>query len=139
MSDTEFKIGANDYRAGRLSARQQFDVARRLSFVLTMLGAEKTAEFKATPENFARIILVTAGQVPQADMDAALTLCLSTVKRKIPGDIGWAPLTAPGGALMMDIDMPELLEIVWRVVSAHRMVDFLSGNDQTSARPKTLA
>lgn len=138
MTDTEFAIGAHHYRAGRLNARQQFDVARRLGYVLTMLGAEKNAEFKPTPENFARIILVTAGQVPQPDMDMALNICLGVVKRKIPGDLGWAAIATPAGAMMFDdIDMPAMLEMVWRVVSAHRMVDFLSVSGRSSGEPKS--
>lgn len=138
MTDTEFQIGPHNYRAGRLNARQQFDVARRLSYVLTMLGAEKSPEFKPTPENFARIILVTSGSIPQADVDAALNICLGVVKRKLPNDQGWAAIVASNGAMMHeDIDMATMLEIVWHVVSAHRMVDFLSASARDSAAPKT--
>lgn len=137
MTD-EFSIGAHHYRVGRLDARKQFDIARRLGYVLTMLGAEKNAEFKPTPENFARIILVTAGQVPQADMDTALSICLGVIKRKIPGEQGWAAIATSTGAMMFeDIDMPAMLEMVWRVVSAHRMVDFLSVSGHSSGGPKS--
>jgi hypothetical protein len=135
----EFQIGAHHYLVGRLDARRQFDVARRLGYVLTMLGAEKSAEFKPTPENFARIILVTAGQVPQADMDTALNICLGVVKRKITGDVGWASVTTQKGDALMfdDIDMPIMLQLVWHVVSAHRMVDFLSVSGRSSGEPKS--
>jgi hypothetical protein len=138
LTDTEFTIGAHHYRADRLNARQQFDVARRLSYVLTTLGAEKSPEFKPTPENFARIILVTSGMIPQSDMDAALNICLGAVKRKLHGDLGWGPIVASNGALIHDdIDMATMLELVWHIVSAHRMVDFLSASARASAAPKT--
>jgi hypothetical protein len=134
MADNEFKVGHHTYRAGRLDARKQFDVARRLSYVLVQLGAEKKADFKPSAENFARIILVTTGYIPQADMDAALNICLSVVKRHIPGDIGWAALTASNGALMYeDIGMAEMLQIVWHVISMHRLVDFLAASAQDSS------
>lgn len=138
MSDTEFKIGPHHYQAGRLNARQQFDVARRLSDVLMLLGMERSEEFKRTPENFARVILVSSARVPQADIDAALNICLGIVKRRLPGDQGWAAIVASNGAMMYDdIDMPVMLEIFWHVVSAHRMVDFLSASGRASAAPKT--
>lgn len=143
MTDPEFQIGPHTYRSSRLNARQQFDVARRLGYVLTMLGMEKVAEFKPTPENFARVILVSAGQVPQADMDAALNICLGAIKRRIDGagvaeHQAWSPIITPAGDPRYDdIDMPIMLQLVWHVISAHRMADFLSGSASRSAEPKS--
>ncbi len=134
MSENEFTVGGHRYRADRLNARQQFDIARRLSYTLVQLGAEKKPDFKPTPENFSRIFLVTSGFVPQADMDMALNVCLGVVKRHIPGDIGWASLTAANGSLMYaDIGMAEMLQIVWHVIAAHRLVDFLAVGAQNSS------
>src|ERR1700735_2990271 len=125
MTD-EFQIGAHHYRAGRLNAKDAFHVARRLGYVLTALGIEKGEQFKPTPENFARIILVTSGQVPQADMDFALNTCLGVVKRSMGDHQGWAAIATSTGALMYDdIDMSTMLQIVWHVISAHRLPDFL--------------
>src|SRR5690348_10037426 len=134
MAHDEFKIGEHHYRIGRLNARQQFDVARRLSFVLVQLGGEKNPEFKPTAENFARIILVTTGSVPQSDMDTALNICLSAVTRQMGGDRGYAAVVAGNGAMMFeDIDMSAMLQIVWHVIDQHRLVDFLSAGVRKSA------
>lgn len=140
LSESEFTVGSNQYRAGRLNARQQFDVARRLRDVLMILGMERGPEFKSTPENFARIVLVSSGNVPQADMDIALNICLGVIKRRMPGDQGWVVIITPTGALMFDdIDMPVMLQLVWHVVNAHRMVDFLSVSVLNSSEPKSIA
>jgi hypothetical protein len=136
----EFQIGAHHYRAGRLSAKDAFHVARRLGYVLTALGIEKGDAFKPTSENFARIILVTSGQVPQADMDFALNTCLGVVKRRIGDHQGWAAITTSAGAMMYDdIDMSAMLQIVWHVISAHRLPDFLFESGSGSAGQKIPA
>ncbi len=98
-----------------------------------MLGAEKKPDFKPTSENFARVFLVTSGFVPQSDMDVALNACLSVVTRHVSGDRGWAPVASKDGALMFDdIDMGTMLQIVWHVIAAHRLVDFLAAGAQNS-------
>jgi hypothetical protein len=138
LTDAEFTIGPHTYRAARLNARQQFDVARRLTNVLAMLGAEKSPEFKPTPDNFARAILFSAGSIPQADMDMALGTCLGVVKRRMPGDQGWAPIATSSGSLMYDdMGMPEMLEALWHVLSAHRLPDFLYAGVRASSEAKT--
>lgn len=134
MPSSEFKVASHTYKAARLNARQQFDVARRLSYVLVQLGGEKKPDFKPTAENFARIFLVTSGYVPQSDMDISLNMCLSAVSRNAGGDRGWVSISSSNGALMFDdIGMPEMLEIVWHVIAEHRLVDFLAASARNSS------
>ncbi len=66
-------------------------------------------------------------------MDTALNVCLGVVSRNMGGDRGWAPVVASNGALMFDdIDMGTMLQIVWHVIAAHRLVDFLAAGAQNS-------
>lgn len=136
MTENEFQVGKHTYRAKRLSAKDQFHVARKMSYTLFQLGGDKTEKFVPSPKNFARVICVTTGGLAQSDLDSVLDVCLGVVSRQVSGDRGWAPIQTKGVMMFEDISMPEMLELVWHVIDAHRLVDFLAADPSDSKEHK---
>lgn len=127
----QFSVGGHKYSCGRLNAFDQYDVARRFSPVLVWLGALKKEQEVRDPKAFAQAICAMSASLPRADTDAVLNLCLSVVAREQA--TGFAPMRAESGALMFqDIELAELLEIVWHVLEANRIVDFFAASPSPS-------
>lgn len=127
----DFVIDGIHYRAGRLSAMDAFHVARRFSLAIFML----TQNQSRTPEEYARSIVLTSAQVPQADADFVMAKCLSTVNRQQTGG-AWAPLTTPNGDLMFaDIPLMTLMQILYHVLESNGLVSFFSVPQSPSETP----
>ena len=130
----EFTIGDHGYRAEKLDAFQQWDVARRL---LPVVGgaADLLVRVLKNGGKIESVLSIDVAEaieplakalaaMPDADNRFVLDVCLSKVMRGQSGS--WAPVKAPGGGLMFnDIDMPVMLQLVWRVVE-HNLLSFSS-------------
>lgn len=144
MSSVEFQVGGATYRAEKLSAMQQFHVARRLGTaavnsigdimdLMSKVGGVKEL-LKAGAVEAIPIIakLVTAvGEMTDANSDYVIMTCMSSVSRKEKG--AWARVLSGAGDLMFaDIELPAMLQIVGKVL------EFNFGNffgDLLSASP----
>lgn len=124
----EFEVGGFQYRSERLNAQQCYDVARRFSVVLIMLGGMKGSDAQPDRQSFARALCAVSRPVPQEDSDTAIGICLSAVSRRQPNDVGWQKIREPrsGRLIFEDIDMMSMLEIVWEVMDYHKLPDFFS-------------
>lgn len=130
---TEVQVGENTYQIGRLDARKQFHVARRLAPVLGGLakafGSGKVANIDplAAIEPMGQVIAA----MPDTDVDYVLNACLTACSRKTAA--GWAPVQAPNGALMYgDLDMGTMLQLVFKVLEAN-LAGFFSALPSISA------
>lgn len=150
---SEFTVGGVRYTAGKMSAFDQFHVARKLGPVLLWLGNaslsgltddaapnDKKPVVKLTPERearaFTQALCSMSAPLSRDDSELAVNLCLSTVQRDVGGDKGWASIRAAGGAWMFqDIELPEMLEIVWHVLKANKLPDFFSASPSAAAGP----
>jgi hypothetical protein len=135
----EFEIKSQTYRAGKLSAFQQFHVSRRLAPLLASLGGSLD-EMRADPLSLFAPIAQGIASLPDADADFVLNTCLGTVQRA-QGQ-AWARVMAPGGGLMFeDIGMPEMLQIVGRVLMENfadffaDLPGFAPGNPASDSSP----
>lgn len=133
--ENRFDIGTRSYVLSRLSAFDAGDVARRYAMVLVAAANMKKEDgLETTSADRALLMISLSGRVPQADNDFVLNKCLSTVKVRLPGDAGLAPLLAPTGKLMYeDVSFAELYEIVARVMEFNGLVDFFFTKPATSA------
>lgn len=143
------KVGEHSYQIGTLNAFQCHEIARKYSTVLlTVAELKKARQDEADaraklppdiaelpqrsppgPEEFARVMCTLSRPIPQIDVDMAIRVCLSVVTRQQAGGTGWAPVLAPGGGLMFaDIDMMQMLVLVWHVMEAHKIPDFFSSS-----------
>jgi hypothetical protein len=103
----EFKVGAHNYRADKLDAFQQWDVARRL------LAAFMDAAKKGG--GAAEVFMRAFASMSDADDRVVRHLCLAVVSREDRG--GWQRLvTAEGHLVYNDLAWGDILAIVQNVV-----------------------
>ncbi|WCM21358.1 hypothetical protein NDK50_07895 [Paraburkholderia bryophila] len=125
MNDT-VEVGGHQYRIGRIDARKQFHVARRLAPLLAGLGA---SSFKDGGDGFAKFLgpLTDAlSRMTDEDVDYVLDVCLSVCQRVQANGQG-APVVARGGGLMFDdIDMGQMVQLTVKVIQEN-MQGFFPG------------
>lgn len=115
----EFTINGSDYRSGKLDAKKQFHLARRLGPVLAKLpGVPESEIFAAVAEEIA--------DMSDEQCDYILDTCMAVVKRQ-QGD-AWAPVfNARAGVMQFDdIDMSAMLTIA-RYVIEENLASFFGG------------
>lgn len=115
---SEIQVGQYTYIIGKLNARQQFDVARRLGVVNFILENPVQDKHDDGARWIAAMIMGQMSSIPQADMDFILNTCLSVVTTvRVHGQRPIAIMDARSGLMQFDdIDMTEMLEIVDNVI-----------------------
>jgi hypothetical protein len=127
----EFPVGGHTYHVDPLSSFDQFDIARRVAPIITVLVMQKDREkLKA---GFARAFVSLSSGITRDDGQAILTLCLGKVQRK--DHVGFAPILAAGKMMYEDIDMPRMLELVWHVLDVSKIIDFFDVPASVSQKP----
>jgi hypothetical protein len=133
----EFQVGGKDYKAGKLSLFDQMVVTKRLipamgSFVTPELWdayQASKADQGSLKLNVASIIPSVAdaiGNLKDEDAERIIKTCLKVVVRKNDNTGGvYSPVIFGGNVAFDDITLPQMLEIVWKVVEEH-MGDFFS-------------
>lgn len=125
---SEFELGGHKYRADPLDVFDQFDIARRLAPIVTLLTMQKDREkLKA---GFARAFVSMSSGMSREDGRALLALCLSKVHRSQSGN--YAPVCPAGQVMFDDIDLPRSLELLWEVLARNRIIDFFDEPLSTS-------
>lgn len=118
----EFKHGTKTYRAGKLDAKKQFHVVRRLG---TLLPALSGMGSNASVETALEPLVEAMGKISDADADYILDTCMNVVERKSSAG-GWSPVMASGSLMFEDIDMAGMLTIAWNVL-LHNLSGFFDG------------
>ena len=108
-----FTVGGHEYIVGRLNARQQFDIVRRLG-VLNMLFEDPVlAEHREGARWIGVLLTGQLAQMPQFEMDFILNMSLGIINRIPHG--GGKPVPAfnnqTGLPMFEDIDMTHMLEL----------------------------
>ena len=109
----EFKVGEHTYQSGRLSAMQQFHVARRLAPMLQGIG-QGLRTVEADPVAMFGPIAEALSSMSDVDAEYIVNLCLDACTRQQTG--GWAKVRSQGGIMFPDIQMPQMLQICWHVL-----------------------
>lgn len=131
----EIQLGGNAYSIGRLTAKQQFHVSRRIAPIIpplipVFMKLAKTSGGAAGAMGALTKDLDGFGQVLQpfadalaamndADADYVMDNCLTAVQRQQP--TGWAFVVSPGQKELMfqDMDMAVILPLVVQVIVAN--------------------
>jgi hypothetical protein len=129
----EVQIGQHHYLIGRLNARQQMHIVKRLAPVIqgllpiwTLLQTRQRDE-EAMPVaeigmHAAVALSQTIGSLSDTDSDYVMDMCLSVVKFR--SDMGnWAPLRVGNGTgqVMLDEadDLAVQMRLLWEVLHAN--------------------
>ncbi len=118
---TQFSIGDRQYVAEPMNLFDQFDVTRRLAPVLALLALQKDKD--KLEEGFGRAFATVTGGLDRADTEAVLRICLGCIKRNEKG-AALQPIMQGGQLAYDDFDMSTMLKMVWKVLSANRIIDF---------------
>jgi hypothetical protein len=148
---TEATVNGNTYRIGKMPVMQQFHVARRLAPVLSgVIDALKAAgldpvKLATMPpgsklgdvDPFAMVEPLgdVLAKVSDDDSEYIIGACLQCVSRAQPNGTGWAFVWVPRGGLMFqDMELPEMLQLVWKVLESN-LAGFFSGQNSSSSDP----
>jgi len=108
-----FTIGSNSYASTKLPVLSQLHLARRIAPALGAIASAQ-ASGATSMEGFTGPIMDAVAAMPETDVNWIVVTCLSVVQRK--NDAGYSAL-ASGGHIMDDsIPLPEVLQIVGKVV-----------------------
>jgi hypothetical protein len=127
MNLDDNSIGGHQYRFGKLSAMQQFHVARRLAPVLTRLsdldfGALSTTSDDAVGRGLRMMQPIADALHSLSDQDSeyVINTCMSVVQRAQPTPAGdaWAFVWNKSAqrAMFEDIDLTVMLQLTLRVL-----------------------
>lgn len=108
------EINGQSYRIGRLDAKKQFHVARRLAPLLAGLGGALKGEAKGFAEMVAPIAEALA-KMSDEDTDYVIDTCLAVVARQ-QGEGFQSVMVKGGGLIFQDIDLPAMLQITVAVI-----------------------
>jgi hypothetical protein len=107
------EVGGQKYRIGRIDARKQFHVARRLAPLLAGMSGvpDKSAGFAA----FLGPLTDALSSMSDEDVDYVLDVCLGVCQRIQPNGHP-APVMVRGGLMFEDIDMGQMIQLAVKVI-----------------------
>ena len=111
----ELELDGHTYRVGKLDARAQFHIVRRLAPVLGELAPALQGGkggLDALPP-----IATAVAKLSDADADYCIFGLLKVVSRKQPNGLGWGPVSTDNLLMYDDIGMPQMLKLAWEVLS----------------------
>lgn len=134
----EYELNGQTYRIGKLDARAQFHIVRRLAPVLGEL-APSIQGGKNGLEALPAIASAIA-KLSDADADYCLFGLLRVVSRKQANGLGWSPVSTENLMMFDDIDMAAMLRLAWQTLS-YNISGFFAAlpSDLKDARPKASA
>ena len=113
----EFQLGDHKYTVGKLDARTQFQIVRRLAPVLSeLVPALKT---KGNAQDFEALVPLAGAIAKLSDEDADYCLfgLLKVVYRDQGNGLGTGPVCTGTSLMYQDIDMQKMLQLAWKSMS----------------------
>lgn len=107
----QFEIEGNTYKAGKLDARTQFHIVRRLAPVFGELSASVSG--KGGVEAIGPLANAIA-KLSDSDADYVLFGLLKVVQREQPNGLGWGPVATADSLMYADITMATMLQIAYK-------------------------
>lgn len=111
----EFELDGHTYRVGKLDARAQFHIVRRLAPVLGELAPALQGGkggLDALPP-----IATAVAKLSDADADYCIFGLLKVVSRKQPNGLGWGPVSTENLLMYDDIGMTQMLKLAWEALT----------------------
>lgn len=129
----EFELEGRTYRVGKIDARAQFHIVRRLAPVLGELAgalqgritapavesddeAKKAKTAKAAVEALPPIANAIS-RLSDSEADYVIFGLLKVVVRKQDQGLGWGPVTTGEQLMYDDINMTTMLKLAWKALS----------------------
>lgn len=111
----EFELKGQTYSVGKIDARSQFHIVRRLAPVIGEIAPSaangKMAGLDALPPLASAI-----AKLSDADADYCLFGLLGVIKRKQGQGLGYGPVVAGNALMYDDIDMAAMLQLAWKAL-----------------------
>jgi len=141
----EFSVGDGEYRVRKLSPIEQLHVFRRVTPLLVPIhSAVKSRSLNGA--NKVSLILESSKELSALSdehLDYVLNKCLGTVEIRGP-DGQFRPIMVKGTLMYQQIELPELLQIVWAVL-LENFAPFFSGllagpsnDEETPSSPESV-
>jgi hypothetical protein len=111
----ELELDGHTYRVGKLDARAQFHIVRRLAPVLGEL-APALQGGKGGLDALPPIAMAVA-KLSDADADYCIFGLLKVVSRKQPNGLGWGPVATENLLMYDDIGMTQMLKLAWEALT----------------------
>lgn len=111
----ELELDGHTYRVGKLDARAQFHIVRRLAPVLGELAPALQGGkggLDALPP-----IATAVAKLSDADADYCIFGLLKVVSRKQPNGLGWGPVSTENLLMYDDIGMTQMLKLAWEALA----------------------
>ena len=111
----ELELDGHTYRVGKLDARAQFHIVRRLAPVLGELAPALQGGkggLDALPP-----IATAVAKLSDADADYCIFGLLKVVSRKQPNGLGWGPVSTENLLMYDDIVMTQMLKLAWEALT----------------------
>ena len=111
----ELELDGHTYRVGKLDARAQFHIVRRLAPVLGGLAPALQGDkggLDALPP-----IATAVAKLSDADADYCIFGLLKVVSRKQPNGLGWGPVSTENLLMYDDIGMTQMLKLAWEALT----------------------
>lgn len=107
----EFELEGKVYKTGKLDARTQFHIVRRLAPVIGEIApfAQGKVGVEALP-----ILANAISKLTDADADYVIFGLLKVVVRKQDQGLGWGPVSTDDQLMYDDITMPLMLKLAWK-------------------------
>lgn len=124
---TEVTIGDRTYIAGKLGAKDQFHVFRRVMPLLTPILGMLQAEMRGESVNRLIMTMIMSedlAKMPDDTLDYVIHKCLEVVEVQTEGKP--LKLIVNGRSMFGDMDLPTMIGIVWAVLMEN-FRPFLSG------------
>ncbi len=112
----EMEINGQSYKFGKIDARKQFHIVRRLAPVMGSVAKGGEAIDAITS---------AIGRLSDDDADYVIFGLLACVTRKQDNGLGWAKISNGTSLMFSDIEMGEMLQIAFRAFEEN-MQDFFA-------------
>ena len=115
----DIEVKGRWYRIGKLDARTQFHVLRRLAPVLgeilPLIRVAKDEDVKEAVFDALEPLSTALAQMKDEDADYCLDHLLATVYKR-EGDSAYSPVIVNGSLAYADMDMPMMLQLAWKAL-----------------------
>ena len=111
----EFELNGQTYAVGKIDARAQFHIIRRLAPVLGEIAPAAASGNMTGLDALPPLAAAIAG-LSDADADYCLFGLLAVVRRKQPQGMGWGPVATGNTLMYEDIGMVEMLQLAWKAL-----------------------
>jgi hypothetical protein len=119
----EFEQNGATYKVGKLDARAQFHIVRRLAPVF----GELVPALQDGKEGFDAIPAMARAIAGLSDSDADYCIfgLLAVISRKQEQGLGWTPVATGNSLMYAEVDMVGMLQLAWQSLQ-HNMAGFFA-------------